>query len=152
LTDLFAVSLSTLLFFGLGYFFAHQIESSFDRVKNWLTAIVGATLLFWVLYRSYRGRLRSGVPVGPPVLLGDDVPLPPDDLHSLAARAPEPRAPAVTVTESAGAMPGDEGQSGKSAAAPNGEPAATGVPDLATGSQALETPGDEVALGSEKSC
>ena len=121
LTDLFAASLSTLLFFGLGYFFADQIETSFDRVKHWLTAITGALLLGWLLYRWYRGRQRSGIPVGPPVLLEGDVPLPPDDLHSLAARGPEPR------VRTAG---------GGDGAAPSPEP----------------EQGDQVALGSEKSC
>ena len=38
LTDLLAASLSTLTVFGLGFVFAHQIESSFDRVKHWLTS------------------------------------------------------------------------------------------------------------------
>jgi membrane protein DedA with SNARE-associated domain len=90
LTDLFAASLSTLTVFGLGYVFAHQIESSFDRVKHWLTATAGITLLAWVLYRSYRGRQRAGLQVGPPVLVTDDVPLPPDDLHPLPAEAPAP--------------------------------------------------------------
>jgi membrane protein DedA with SNARE-associated domain len=128
LTDLFAASLSTLLFFGLGYFFAHQIESSFDRVKHWLTAIVGAILLVWLVYRWYRGRQRSGIPVGPPVLVADDVPLPPDDLQSHEARAPERGAPPVVeVADAAG--PGRSEP-------PNGQP---------------ETPGTEVVLGSEKS-
>jgi membrane protein DedA with SNARE-associated domain len=123
LTDLVAALLSTLLFFGLGFFFAHQIESSFDRVKHGLTASVGAVLVVWLLYRWYRGRQRSGIPVGPPVLLEGDVPLPPDDLHSLAARGPEPHAPLRTA-------------GGADGAAPSPQP----------------EPGDQVALGSEKSC
>src|SRR5262249_56152804 len=32
LTDVFAASLSTLLMFGLGYVFAHQIQTRFDQV------------------------------------------------------------------------------------------------------------------------
>jgi membrane protein DedA with SNARE-associated domain len=88
LTDLFAASLSTISVFGLGYVFAHQIESSFDRVKHWLTVIVGVALLGWLLYRSYRGRQRAGLPVGPPVLVADDAPLPPDDLHAHPPEAP----------------------------------------------------------------
>jgi membrane protein DedA with SNARE-associated domain len=82
LTDLFAASLSTLLMFGLGYVFAHQIQTSFDRVKHWLTTIVGVALAVWLLYRYYKARQRAGQPVGPPVPLTDDVPLPPDDLHA----------------------------------------------------------------------
>jgi membrane protein DedA with SNARE-associated domain len=82
LTDLFAASLSTLLMFGLGYVFAHQIQSGFDRVKHWITVIAGVTLATWLLYRFYKARQRAGKPVGPPVLVGSDVPLPPDDLHA----------------------------------------------------------------------
>ncbi len=82
LTDLLAASLSTTLMFGLGYIFAHQIQTSFDRAKHWMTAIVGITVAIWLLHRYYRGRQRAGLPVGPPVLVSDDVPLPPDDLHA----------------------------------------------------------------------
>jgi membrane protein DedA with SNARE-associated domain len=152
LTDLFAASLSTLLFFGLGYFFAHQIETSFDRVKNWLTAITGALLLGWLLYRWYRGRQRSRIPVGPPVLVSDDVPLPPDDLHSLAAREgePQPRAPLALEGPSAAQAQGGEPEA--SAAAPNGQPAASDGTLGAAEPRELEAQGDQVALGSEKSC
>jgi len=86
LTDLLAASLSTTLMFGLGYIFAHQIQTSFDRAKHWMTAIVGITVALWLLHRYYKGRQRAGLPVGPPVLVSDDVPLPPDDLH-----APHPK-------------------------------------------------------------
>jgi membrane protein DedA with SNARE-associated domain len=82
LTDLFAASLSTLLMFGLGYVFAHQIEASFDKVKHWLTAVVAVALAAWLLHRYIKARSRAGLPVGPPVLVADDVPLPPDDLHA----------------------------------------------------------------------
>src|SRR4051812_48145133 len=61
--DLCAASLSTLSVFGLGFIFAQQIESSFDRVKHWLTALVGVALIGWLIYRSYRGRQRAGIPV-----------------------------------------------------------------------------------------
>ena len=90
LTDLFAASLSTLTVFGLGYVFAHQIENSFDRLKHWLTIIAGVAVLGWLIYRSYRGRQRAGIPVGPPVLVTDDIPLPPDDLHPRLAEPPPP--------------------------------------------------------------
>jgi membrane protein DedA with SNARE-associated domain len=93
LTDLLAASLSTLLMFGLGYAFAHQIEASFDQVKHWLSAIAGLALAAWVLYRYYKGRRRAGLPVGPPVLVTDDVPLPPDDLHAHHPDAPAPSLP-----------------------------------------------------------
>jgi membrane protein DedA with SNARE-associated domain len=94
LTDLLAAALSTVLMFGLGYYFAHQIEASFDQVKHWLTAIVGLTLAIWIFYRYYKERQRAGQPVGPPVLVTDDVPLPLDDLH---AHHPAPSAPAATT-------------------------------------------------------
>jgi len=96
LIDLLAASLSTLTVFGLGFVFAHQIESSFDRLKHWLTAIAGVALFGWLLYRSYRGRQRTGIPVGPPVLVADDAPLPPDDLHA------HPHAPAQVPSQAQG--------------------------------------------------
>jgi membrane protein DedA with SNARE-associated domain len=111
LTDLFAASLSTLLMFGLGYVFAHQIQTSFDRVKNWLTTVVAAVLAVWLLYRYYKARERAGQPIGPPVLVTDDVPLPPDDLHVLhegsrpLAPSPAEPAPAPGVLD-AGRSPG----------------------------------------------
>lgn len=80
LTDLFAASLSTTLMFGLGYVFAHQIQDGFDKVKNWITVVVGVSLAVWLLYRYYKARQRAGKVVGPRVLVTADVPLPPDDL------------------------------------------------------------------------
>jgi membrane protein DedA with SNARE-associated domain len=100
LTDLLAASLSTFLMFGLGYVFAHQIQTSFDHVKHWMTVVVGALLGGLLLYRYYKERQRAGQPVGPPVLVTDDVPLPPDDLHARPAD-PRPAAPPITEPESA---------------------------------------------------
>src|SRR4051812_26065717 len=101
LTDLVAASLSTLLMFGLGYAFAHQIESSFDQAKHWLMALVAVTLGVWALHRFVKARQRAGQPVGPPVLVADDAPLPPDDLHAHPepppAAAPNVGAPATTA-------------------------------------------------------
>ena len=77
LTDLLAATLSTTLMFGLGYIFAHQIQTSFDQAKHWMTAIVGITVALWLLHRYYKGWRRAGLPVGPPVLVSDDIPLPP---------------------------------------------------------------------------
>jgi membrane protein DedA with SNARE-associated domain len=88
LTDLFAASLSTLLMFGLGYFFARQIEASFDQMKHWLTAIAAAAVGAWILHRYYKARRREGRVVGPPVLVTEDVPLPPDDLVTGPPPAP----------------------------------------------------------------
>ena len=95
LTDVVAASLSTMLMFGLGFVFAHQIETSFDRVKHWLAAIAAVALATWIAYRYYKGRQRAALPVGPRVLIADDAPLPPDDLHphhdaSAAVAVPDP--------------------------------------------------------------
>ncbi len=170
LTDLLAASLSTLTVFGLGFVFAHQIESSFDRVKHWLTAVVGVTLLGWLLYRSYRGRQRAGIPVGPPVLVTDDVPLPPDDLHAHpTSPAPVPLPPSpddpalqpalpecAEPVPHAAAGPGtdnlDDGPAGTRPALSNGKPTGPATPIDAGQSTTLETGSGEVALGSEKSC
>lgn len=99
LTDLFAASLSTVLMFGLGYVFARQIEASFDQVKHWLTAIAAVVVAFWIGHRYYKARRQEGRPVGPPVLVAEDVPLPPDDLHARPGSAPsEANAPASSET------------------------------------------------------
>ena len=117
LTDLFAASLSTFLMFGLGYAFAHQIQTNFDRVKHWLMAVAALALVSWLLYRYYKARRRAGRPVGPPVLESDDVPLPPDDLHALsgefrtvgaAVTAPVPAPAPAPVPSAAPAAPNAE--------------------------------------------
>jgi membrane protein DedA with SNARE-associated domain len=143
LTDLFAASLSTLSVFGLGFVFAHQIESSFDRVKHWLTAIVGVALLGWLLYRWYRGRQRAGLPVGPPVLITDDIPLPPDDLHAVH---PPRQALEEARSREPGALVPDDGTGAHSRpeALANGKPGGSAM--------TVEPRPGEVALGSEKSC
>jgi membrane protein DedA with SNARE-associated domain len=94
LTDLFAASLSTFLMFGLGYVFAHQIQTNLDRAKYWLTTAVAVSLVTWLLYRYYKARQRAGLPVGPRVLESLDVPLPPDDLHAHPDEFP-PSSPTV---------------------------------------------------------
>ncbi len=134
LTDLFAASLSTLSVFGLGFVFADQIQGTIHRVMRWLTAIVGVTLIGWLLYRFYRGRQRAGIPVGPPVLVTGDVPLPPDDLHAHPPLAPVPPSTPASIAAQPAAHP----------ALP--EPCEE-VPQEAAGPGA-----GEVALGSEKSC
>ncbi len=119
LTDLFAASLTTFLMFGLGFVFAHQIQSSLDRVK-WVMAAVAVALVFWLLHRYYTALQRAGLPVGPRVLESIDEPLPPDDLQTQSGEfrtmpelapappplpppalppPPEPGPPAVVVVE-----------------------------------------------------
>ncbi|WP_020465908.1 VTT domain-containing protein [Singulisphaera acidiphila] len=97
LTDVLAASLSTLLMFGLGYVFAHQIEGSFDQLKHWLMAIVALVLAFWLLHRFHKGRLRAGLRVGPPVLVADDAPLPLDDLHAPPKTSDTPVGPLAPI-------------------------------------------------------
>jgi membrane protein DedA with SNARE-associated domain len=82
LTDLLAASLSTLLMFGLGWRFAEWIEAGLREAKHWVFLIAFCALVAVLLYRFYWGRRRAGLPVGPPVLVGDEVPLPPDDLKA----------------------------------------------------------------------
>ena len=85
--DLLAASLSTFLMFGLGFIFAQQIQSGIREMQQWFTLALGAGLASWLSYRFYAGRKRAGLPVGPPVLFGDEPPLPPDDLRALADEA-----------------------------------------------------------------
>ncbi|MFO0954615.1 MAG: DedA family protein [Isosphaeraceae bacterium] len=108
-TDLFAASLSTFLMFGLGYFFAHWIQSTLDRAKYWLTAGVAVALALVVLYRYYKARQQAGRRVGPKVLGASDVPLPPDDLHAYSGefRLSSPPAPPIAVAPPAGCPNGD---------------------------------------------
>ena len=73
LTDLFAATLSTCLMFGLGYVFAHQIQTSLDSAKNWLTAAVAVTVVSWLLYLFYKSRQRAGRAVGPRILDSADL-------------------------------------------------------------------------------
>jgi len=89
LIDLVAASLSTFFMFGLGFAFAYQIQKGIREVQQWLTIIAGLGVAIWLLIRYYRARDRAGLPVGPPVLEGDDVRLPPDLLR---AAFPEPAA------------------------------------------------------------
>jgi membrane protein DedA with SNARE-associated domain len=121
LTDLLAASLSTLLIFGLGFAFAHQIQTSFDQLKHWLMAIVAVALAVWLLHRYYRERQRAGLPVGPPVLVTDDVPLPVDDLEAQAEKSrplaegpPAPPAAAAVVPEER-ALPAADAAAGSGA-------------------------------------
>jgi hypothetical protein len=75
-TDLVAVSLSTTMMFGLGWAFAYQIQEGIREVQQWVTVVVAIGVGGWLLYRYDQARRRSGLPVGPPVLDTDEVPLP----------------------------------------------------------------------------
>jgi membrane protein DedA with SNARE-associated domain len=76
LTDLVAATLSTSLMFGLGLLFAHQIQKGIREVQQWLTVLAALGVAGWLLYRYYRAQRRAGLPIGPPVMEADDVPLP----------------------------------------------------------------------------
>jgi membrane protein DedA with SNARE-associated domain len=98
LTDLVAASLTTFLMFGLGYAFANQIQSGIREVQQWVTVIVAAGVAIWLLIRFDKARRRAGLPVGPPVLDSDDVPLPARDRRG--ALPPERLAPLTEPTSS----------------------------------------------------
>jgi membrane protein DedA with SNARE-associated domain len=80
LTDLVAALLSTSLMFMLGYLFANQIEKGIHDFQQWAAIGIAVGVVGWLMYRHYKAHQRGGLPVGPPVLVGDDLPLPPDDL------------------------------------------------------------------------
>lgn len=91
--DLVAAGLSTSLLFSLGYYYSHYIESTLAGMRRYGLVLAAASILGVVLYRFLHAYLRGGQPVGPPVPIEPEVPLPPDDL----ARdwlAPAPLAPA----------------------------------------------------------
>ncbi len=85
-TDLIAASLSTFLMFGLGFIFAQQIQSGIREMQQYFALALALGLASWLLYRFYMGRKRAGLPVGPPVLYGDEPPLPPDDLSAFSGK------------------------------------------------------------------
>lgn len=91
--DLIAATLSTTLMFVLGYVFAHQIEAVLQGAQHWAVVIAAAVVAGVVLYRFIQGRRRAGQPVGPKLLVEEDVPLPPDDLQVLKQAADEPPPP-----------------------------------------------------------
>jgi len=122
LTDLCAATFSTLLMFGLGYAFASKVEEGFQEAKHYLTPAIALILGAWLLHRYVKARMRAGLPVGPPVLVSEDVPLPPDDLHRK-----DPRAEAGPLAE---ILPGPEaGPTGSPPEAPLALPDVPPVPD-----------------------
>jgi membrane protein DedA with SNARE-associated domain len=78
--DLVAATLSTSLMFLLGYVFAHQIEAVLKGAQHWAVAIAAVAVAGFLIYRYVQGRRKAGQAVGPKILVGPDVPLPPDDL------------------------------------------------------------------------
>ncbi|CEF48398.1 unnamed protein product [uncultured bacterium] len=86
LTDLVAASLTTLVMFGLGFAFAYQIEKGIREVQQWVTIVLALGVAVWLIARYYKARRLAGLPVGPPVLDSDDVPLPPDNLRAAVSQ------------------------------------------------------------------
>ena len=68
--------------FGLGLLLANKIQKGIREVQQWITVIVAVGVGGFLLYRYYRAQRRSGLPVGPPVLEADEVPLPSLELRS----------------------------------------------------------------------
>jgi len=137
LTDVVAASLSTFLMFGLGYAFADQIQSGIREVQQWVTVLVALGLAIWLLVRFDKARRRAGLPVGPPVLDSDDVPLPSGD----------PRGPLLLPMAGAGQEPGSA--SGPAPAAPIGrvEPTTShGTAELRPGPLDLSAPAPTAPL------
>jgi len=113
-TDVVAASLTTFLMFGLGYAFAHQIQSGIREAQQWVTVLAALGLAIWLLVRYVKARRRSGLPVGPPVLDSDDVPLPQGDhraplispgLGAAPTHQAEPQAAAYVRPGTAGSGP-----------------------------------------------
>ncbi len=115
LTDLLAASLSTCFMFGLGYAFAHQIQKGIREAQQWLTVLAALGIAGFLLIRYYRAQTRAGLPIGPPVLYSDDVPLPEEELHvheTEPVASPDSGSPAgaiagATEEARAGSEPGD---------------------------------------------
>lgn len=106
--DLFAATLSTLLMFGLGYWFADRIERGLEDFKHYLMVFVAISIAGWLLYRYHKARKLAGRAVGPPVLVTpDDVPLPPDDLSAQGLHKVT-RPPATTISEGGSVGRGSE--------------------------------------------
>ncbi|MDB5350799.1 MAG: Inner rane protein [Planctomycetota bacterium] len=94
LADLCAVTLSTLLMFGLGYFFTQWVETQWKHAQGYGIVALGIGVIGFLLYRHYKAQKRGGGVVGPPVPIEDVVPVPVDDLRSGILRRPRPETPA----------------------------------------------------------
>lgn len=79
--DCVAATLSTLLMFGAGYWFADWIEAGLREVKHVLVWLFALLLIGVVFYQYYKAHKRKGRVIGPPILVEPgSLPLPPDDL------------------------------------------------------------------------
>ena len=94
--------------FGLGYAFAHQIQSGIREVQQWIMLILAVGVASWLLYRYYDARNRSGMPIGPPVLDSDEMPIPDGDVPTAPTPSRQsvpphkkPRSPTMTPDRAA---------------------------------------------------
>jgi len=118
LTDLVAASLSTSFMFGLGYASADQVQKGIRirEVQLWVTIIVALGVAIWLLIRYYKARRRAGLPVGPPVLESDDIPLPAADLRAAFPRPAAAIEPGLDPGVRAAETRAIEGETPKTAA------------------------------------
>ena len=114
LADCCAAAMSTLLMFGLGYFFAKWVETQWKQAQGYVVVAAAVGIAAWLLHRHYKAQKRGGSLVGPPVPVTDDVPLPVDDLHSgiirnplrtLAPTIPVPKIPPPVAPSEVGSPP-----------------------------------------------
>ena len=143
MTDLIAVTLSTSLMFGLGFLFADQIQKGIHEVQQWLTLLVAAGVGSWLLHSYYRARRLAGKPVGPPVLVVDEIPLHPLDRVKLGAGEPFP----VAAGSPAGREPGPAAI-GPDAAGRPVAPATGGRPESAVDIELAPPPASSTTLQS----
>lgn len=107
--DCVAATLSTLLMFGAGYWFADWIEAGLREVKHVLVWLFALILIGIVLYQYYKAHKRKGQVIGPPILVEPSaLPLPPDDLVTrgvpvLPTPAATPEPPATSAPAAASA-------------------------------------------------
>lgn len=108
LIDLCAATFSTVLMFGLGWFFAHQIEHGMREAQHWVILTVAIVVGLWFLHRFYKGRQNAGRLVGPPVLVtDDDSSLTLDDVPALKPAPAAPLPPSVPQVEVTAPQPRD---------------------------------------------
>ncbi len=74
--DTVAATLSTVVFFGLGYLAANQIQNGIREFQNWIVLAIAAGGGGWLIYRYVQARRKAGRLIGPPVLESDEAALP----------------------------------------------------------------------------
>ena len=118
LADLCAATMSTLLMFGLGYFFARWVETQWKQAQGYAVIGLAVGVAGFLLYRHYKARKRGGKVVGPSVAVEDEVPIPVDDLHSATLKKPVEPEPEAAPTPAPAAPPESGPAAPVAAAAP----------------------------------